>query len=96
MKYFSPSDLKEMKILISDDIPANIDVLYKTLTTEGYEIPIALSGEKTLNFTPVFLPDLILLDIMMPGIDGFKTCRRLKSNEATQNIPKIFLTAKTE
>jgi two-component system sensor histidine kinase/response regulator len=95
MKYFSPSDLKGMRILIVDDIPANIDVLYKTLATYGYELSIALSGEKALDSTPIFLPDLILLDIMMPGIDGFETCRRLKSNKATQNIPIIFLTAKT-
>ncbi len=85
-----------MKILIADDIPANIDVLYKTLTAQGYEISIALNGEKALDFSLIFLPDLILLDIMMPGIDGFETCRRLKSNEATQNTPIIFLTAKTE
>jgi CheY-like chemotaxis protein len=71
MKYFNPSDLKGMRILIVDDIPDNIDVLYKTLTAYGYEISIALNGEKALDSTPIFLPDLILLDIMMPGIDGF-------------------------
>ncbi len=85
-----------MKILIADDIPANIDVLYKTLTAQGYEISIALNGEKALDFSPIFSPDLILLDIMMPGIDGFETCRRLKLNEKTQNIPIIFLTAKSD
>jgi two-component system, sensor histidine kinase and response regulator len=95
MKYFNSNDLKGMKVLIADDVPANVDVLYKTLTAQGYEISIALNGENALAFAPIFLPDLILLDIMMPGIDGFETCQRLKSNEATQNIPVIFLTAKT-
>ncbi len=95
MKYFNSNDLRGMKVLIADDVPANVDVLYKTLTAQGYEISIALNGENTLAFAPIFLPDLILLDIMMPGMDGFETCQKLKSNKATQNIPVIFLTAKT-
>ena len=76
-------DLKGMKVLIVDDTPPNIDVLRKTLEPEQYEIAIALSGEAALKVAPKFLPDLILLDIRMPGIDGYETCRKLKENEST-------------
>jgi len=88
--------LKTKKILIVDDNNQNIDVLYKTIETEGFEISVATNGEKALSIISGFLPDLILLDIMMPVMDGFETCKRLKSNELTKDIPVIFLTAKAE
>jgi signal transduction histidine kinase len=89
-------DLKGMKILIVDDTAPNIDVLRKTLEPEKYEIAIALSGEAALDVAPKFLPDLILLDIRMPGIDGYETCRQLKQNKLTQNAPVIFISANSD
>jgi len=89
-------DLKGMKILIVDDTPPNIDVLRKTLEPEQYEIAIALSGEAALKVAPKFLPDLVLLDIRMPGIDGYETCRKLKENESTGKAPVIFISANND
>ncbi len=80
-------------ILIVDDMPNNLKVLSDTLADANFEVAIATSGEtaiQQLEHTPV---SLILLDVMMPGIDGFETCARLKANPATANIPVIFMTA---
>jgi len=85
-----------LKILIVDDTPANIDILDLFLEKEGYKISIAQSGESALDLADRIFPDLILLDVMMPGIDGFETCRHLKANEKTQHIPIIFITARNE
>jgi len=89
-------DLKGMKILIVDDMPPNIDVLRKTLEPQQYEIAIALSGEAALKVAPKFLPDLVLLDIRMPGIDGYETCRKLKENKSTGEAPVIFISANSD
>jgi PAS domain S-box-containing protein len=88
--------LKDAKVLMVDDMPANIDVLRKALINEGYQLFFANSGEKAIKIANRALPDLILLDVMMPGMDGYETCRRLKQTKATQNIPIIFLTAKNQ
>lgn len=80
-------------ILIVDDIPTNLDVICDTLSDAGFEIAIATSGERALQQIERELPDLILLDIMMSGMDGFETCRRLKANPCTFEIPIIFMTA---
>ncbi|MEM6450760.1 MAG: response regulator [Cyanobacteria bacterium P01_D01_bin.105] len=80
-------------ILIVDDNPTNIQVLFDVLKAAGYRLAVAKSGESALKRLQSGLPDLILLDVMMPGINGFETCRRLKENEATQDIPIIFMTA---
>jgi len=90
------NELGDLKILIVDDTPANIDVLDLFLEKEGYKISIAQSGETALDLANRTPPDLILLDVMMPGIDGFETCRRLKSNDKTEGIPIIFITARNE
>ncbi|GJL78899.1 MAG: hypothetical protein NPINA01_18880 [Nitrospinaceae bacterium] len=84
------------KVLIVDDTPANIDVLRKTLEPEGYELSVATSGESALKIASHFKPDLILLDIMMPGIDGYETCRRLKRDAGNKDIVVIFISAKNE
>ena len=89
-------NLKGMKVLLVDDTPANIDVLKLTLGEQGLNISIAPSGEVALKVAAHSVPDLILLDIMMPGIDGFETCRRLKENDAMKAIPVIFISAKVE
>ena len=84
------------KVLIVDDTPANIDVLDLFLEKQGYKISIAQSGESALDLADRISPDLILLDVMMPGIDGFETCRRLKLNDKNKDIPIIFITARNE
>jgi two-component system, sensor histidine kinase and response regulator len=90
------SNLKNMKVLVVDDTPENLQVLYKTLKNEGYEISLVRSGEEALNLVSSFSPDLILLDIIMPGIDGYEVCRRIKNNKKTQDISVIFLSAKMD
>jgi diguanylate cyclase (GGDEF)-like protein len=89
-------NLSEMKILLVDDIPANIDILVRTLEPEGYDLAIASSGEKALKIADHFLPDLVLADVMMPGMNGFEMCRQLKMQEANRDVPVIFITARKE
>jgi DNA-binding response OmpR family regulator len=89
-------DLTGSKILAVDDVPANLDVLSQALEADGYNVLVATSGETALDLVKRIEPDLILLDVMMPGIDGFETCRRLKAQENTKDIPVIFLTARSE
>jgi len=84
------------KILIVDDIPENIKVLGAILRRQGYEVEFALSGADALTWIKETSFDLILLDIMMPGMDGYEVCRQIKENPSWANIPVIFLTAKTD
>jgi diguanylate cyclase (GGDEF)-like protein len=82
------------KVLVVDDQPANIQILAEALQSQ-YDVRIATNGEKALQIAHESdKPDLILLDVMMPDLDGFEVCRRLKSDPATQHIPVIFVTAK--
>jgi signal transduction histidine kinase len=83
-------------ILIVDDTPANLSVLVDTLSESGYQVMVAEDGEDALAQTARTKPDLILLDVMMPGLDGFETCARLKGSAGTQDIPVIFMTALNE
>jgi two-component system, sensor histidine kinase and response regulator len=83
-------------ILIVDDTPANLGVLVETLGASGYQLMVAEDGEEALAQTAQTQPDLILLDVMMPGIDGFETCRRLKARETTRDVPVLFMTALNE
>ena len=88
--------IRKPKVLIVDDTPENIQVLMETLKGQ-YTIVAAINGEKALKLALTEpLPDIILLDIMMPEMDGYEVCRRLKSEESTKNIPVIFVTAKSE
>lgn len=80
-------------ILIVDDTPTNLSVISATLNGAGYEIAVATTGERALRQIERRIPDLILLDVMMPGIDGFETCRQLKNNPNYCEIPIIFITA---
>jgi len=80
-------------ILIVDDNPTNLAVLAETLKAGGHQVRVAISGENALKQIAQTKPVLILLDVMMPGIDGFETCRQLKENPETANIPVIFMTA---
>ena len=90
------SDLSQATVLIVDDVPANRELLRQTLEPMGCEILFASNGETALKVAAKSLPDLILLDVMMPGMDGYEACRRLKANEATQAFPVIFITAQHE
>jgi signal transduction histidine kinase len=83
-------------LLIVDDIPTNLKVLFEYLKSLGFKVRIAKNGENALAQVAISLPDLILLDVMMPKMDGFEVCRRLKADEKTRDIPVIFMTAKTE
>lgn len=89
-------DLTGAKILVVDDVPANLDVLCQSLEDAGYNVLVASDGTTALEVAGFAEPDLILLDVMMPGIDGYETCRRLKFADKTEDIPVIFLTARDE
>jgi len=87
--------IKEKKmILIVDDNPVNHKVIGSILIDNGYEVGSSLDGNNALEFIKRIEPDLILLDIMMPEMDGFEVCKRLKNNVLTRHIPVIFLTSK--
>lgn len=81
------------KILIVDDMPASIDLLRSILEEEGYHVFVVNSGKKAINRAERIAPQLILLDILMPDMDGFETCRQLKEQAATKDIPVIFMSA---
>jgi DNA-binding response OmpR family regulator len=84
------------KILIVDDVPKNIELAANILQTKNYNITFAKSGAIALEKVKSIDFDLILLDVMMPGMDGFEVCEILKKDEATKDIPVIFVTAKSE
>lgn len=86
--------MKKPTILIVEDSPTNIQVLGRVLKNEGYELAIATDGKEGLQVAMNIQPDLILLDIMMPVMDGIESCKRLKKYEQTKDIPIIFLTAR--
>jgi two-component system NtrC family sensor kinase len=86
--------VKGSKILIVDDKQENLELLTQILESEGFEIAFATNGEQAIQIATIFLPALILLDVMMPGIDGYETCRRLKSLSGLKEIPVIFVTGK--
>ena len=86
----------DLRVLLVDDTPTNLAVLKEALASENYKLAFANSGEKALEIIPKLSPNLILLDVMMPGIDGYETCARLKQNPKTKDIPIIFITAKKE
>jgi two-component system sensor histidine kinase/response regulator len=90
------SDSAAKTILIIDDMPANLGVLTSHLEREGYVAVVAQGGEEGIERAEFVRPDLILLDVMMPGLDGFETCRRLKENAAVRDIPVVFMTALTD
>lgn len=87
---------KKPSILLVDDTPTNLEILVQVFDKQGYEVFVATDGESALEQVPSTKPDLILLDVMMPGLDGFETCQRLKANPSTADIPVIFMTALAE
>ncbi len=96
MKPLADTDTTVRTILTVDDQPANLRVLIDCLERNGLRVVVALSGEEALERARHVRPDLVLLDVHMPGMDGFATCRQLKSGAPTQGIPVIFMTSATE
>ncbi|MCW7541691.1 response regulator transcription factor [Aquabacterium sp. A7-Y] len=93
----SPLDRSESEIvLIVDDVPDNLAVLHDTLDESGYTVLVATDGESALQRAAQALPDIILLDAVMPGMDGFEVARRLKARAETGHIPIVFMTGLTE
>jgi signal transduction histidine kinase len=89
----NPEHPEKIRILIVDDMPTNLQVLSEAIRMVGWTTLIATDGETAIEQAEYARPDLILLDVMMPGIDGFETCRRLKANPVLEAIPVIFMTA---
>lgn len=89
-------DLKNSRILLVDDDRLNLRILAGILKLEGYQIGEASSGEAALEIYESFKPDLVLMDVLMPGINGFETCRELKRRHPEDAAPVIFITAKSE
>ncbi|HWT51299.1 MAG TPA: response regulator, partial [Caulobacter sp.] len=81
------------RILVVDDIEANVRLLEAKLTAEYYEVTTAMDGPTALAIAARDLPDIILLDVMMPGMDGFTVCRKLKEDPNTRHIPVVLITA---
>lgn len=91
----SKMQLQDKRVLIVDDVPRNIDLL-KDILSERYQVQIAKSGKVALDIIERTMPDIILLDIMMPDMNGFEVCEKVKANPKTADIPVIFLTAVTD
>ncbi len=84
------------RILIVDDDPVIVRLLQVNFRLEGYEVDTASRGEEALQAVKAHLPDVVVLDVMMPGIDGWEVCRRLKENPKVSHIPVIFLSARAQ
>src|SRR4051794_15130457 len=84
----------QAQILIADDVTANLDVLGRMLETNGYRVLAAPGGEVALRIAAEARPDLALLDVVMPGLDGYDTCRKLKADPRTADVPVIFVSAR--
>ena len=89
-------DLRGRRILVVDDDRLNVRILSNILKSEGYTLADADSGERALEVYESFHPDLVLLDVMMPGMNGFETCRTLRQRHGSETAPVIFITAKSE
>ena len=83
-------------ILLVDDNPANLGVLTQMLTAQSWRVLVAQQGESGLQIAQRARPDLILLDVLLPGMDGFAICRRLKADSSTAEIPVLFMTVRME
>lgn len=90
------TNLEAAKVLVVDDSPDNLALLRQLLEPQGYSVSTAASGEEALERVAAEDPHLILLDMVMPGIDGLETCRRLKGSEETRDIPVVFVSARTD
>jgi len=89
-------DISRARVLVVDDVQKNIDLMRAVLAPAGYEVLAATDGPMALQLAQEHLPQLVLLDVMMPGMDGYAVCSRLKEVEATRSIPVIFVTARDD
>ena len=87
---------EEKRILIADDDPVILRLIQVNLELEGYEVITANNGQEAVDIASAELPNLVILDIMMPRLDGYQACEQLKSADATKEIPVIFLSAKAQ
>ena len=87
---------KQLKVLVVDDEDNIIELIRLGLRYEGFQVEVASDGEQGIALAQRIDPDLVILDVMMPGIDGLEVCRRLRSNPTTRNVPVLMLTAKDE
>ncbi len=85
-----------LKVLVVDDTPDNIDILRRVVSSLNCTVLVATSGERALSLINKNPPDLVLLDVMMPGIDGFEVCRQLRQNPKTAELPIIFVTGRQD
>jgi DNA-binding NarL/FixJ family response regulator len=92
----SPADFRRDTILVVDDTPETLGFLTDTLDGAGFTVLIATDGESALRLMEQITPDLVLMDAMMPGLNGFETCRRLKRDKRSAHVPVIFMTGLTE
>jgi len=87
---------RKIRLLVVDDNDHNLELVRKILSLEGYDVSLSDNGKSAIEWLKMHEVDLILLDVMMPGLDGFETCRVLKEHKALADVPVIFLTARTE
>jgi CheY-like chemotaxis protein/serine phosphatase RsbU (regulator of sigma subunit) len=92
---FTEMEILSHTILLVDDSPVNLGVIVENLERHGFDVSVALDGEEALQRVELVKPDVVLLDVMMPGMDGFEVCRRLKSQPHTRDIPVIFMTSRS-
>ena len=86
----------EKRILVADDDPVILRLIQVNLELEDYQVLTANNGEEAVAIATSEIPDLVILDIMMPRLDGYQTCERLKAEDATKDIPVVFLSAKAQ
>ena len=96
MDHFNPKHQAPDVVLIVDDVPENLSILHDALDEAGYMVLVATNGESAIQRARQSVPNVILLDAMMPEMDGFEVCRKLKAEYATQHIPVIFMTGLTD
>lgn len=89
------SESEKWNVLVVDDVALNIDILLDILDND-YDVSVAMDGESAIEFVEEASPDIILLDVLMPGLSGYDVCEHLKGNDKTKHIPIIFITSKTD
>lgn len=92
----APPPAHESTILVVDDLPANLELVAGHLEQQGYRVVVAQSGDEAVERALLVRPALVLLDVMMPRIDGFETCRRMKARDEMRDVPVIFMSARTD
>jgi DNA-binding response OmpR family regulator len=89
-------EARAARVLVADDDPSILRLLQVNFRIEGFEVETATHGEEVLPAAKRFAPDVVVLDVMMPGVDGWEVCRRLREDEQTAGIPVVFLSARAQ